>query len=205
MNLEKSLFFDSQIHAPWAGTEYGPDEHDKIARMLGVARIKPGMRIIEPGCGVGRLTTILADIVGRQGFVFAADISEKMTATTRSRIGDATNVQLEHGAIEEYTFAPQSFDVVLCHNVFPHFDDKRKVVAHLAAALVQGGRFIVFHFMNSQNINDLHRKTDPAVLNDLIPQEDEMRILLNDAGLEVESFTDGEAGYLLCATRTRVW
>ncbi len=204
MNREKSRFFDSQIEAPWAASEYNPEELHKIGRMLTAAHVGKGMRVIEPGSGTGRLTAILADLVAPQGFVFAADTSEKMTATARKRVGERPNLALKNGSIEGYDFAPQSFDVVVCHNVFPHFDDKRKTVAHLTAALREGGRFIVFHFMNSDEINDLHRKTDASVMSDFMPPEHEMRAMLREFGLEVDLFSDDEAGYLLCARRTHV-
>ena len=202
MNKAKAEFFDSQVDQPWASSAFGPAEKRTIDRMLRQADLREGMRVIEPGCGTGRLTAILAELVGRNGFVLASDISPNMIEAAHRRIGFRDNVSLEHGAIEGYHFDPESFDVVICHNTFPHFDDKPRVVAHLAAGLKRGGRFIVFHFMNSAGINDLHRKAHASVLKDLIPVELEMREILGAAGLRVESLKDDESGYLLVATRT---
>jgi len=201
MNQTKAEFFDSQVDEPWASQAFGPDEMDKIDRMLEQARIREGMRVLEPGCGTGRLTAILADLVGPRGYILASDISSKMIESARCRIGMRDNVSLERSSIESYTLAPKSFDVVICHNTFPHFDDKLGVVTHLAAGLKTGGRFIVFHFMNSVGINDLHRKSHVSVLNDLIPSELEMRKIFRAGGLQVESLKDDESGYLLTSTR----
>ena len=44
--------------------------------------------------------------------------------------------------------------------------------------------------MNSAGINDLHRKSHPSVLNDLLPGESEMRQIFLAAGFEVELLTD---------------
>ncbi len=185
----------------WASSAFGPDEMDKIQRLLRVARLQAGMRVIEPGCGTGRLTAILADMVGPTGYVYASDISEGMIEAARTRIGSRVQVLLECAAIESRSFEPQSFDAVICHSVFPHFDHQPRAVSHLVSTLRTGGRFIVSHFMNSSEINDMHRKVHASVLDDLIPPEPEMRGMLETAGLRVESLQDDESGYLLSATR----
>jgi ubiquinone/menaquinone biosynthesis C-methylase UbiE len=202
MDHTKAEFFDSQVDEPWASSEFEPDETGKIERMLEHARICEGMRVLEPGCGTGRLTAILADLVGPKGYILAVDMSSKMIESARCRIGLQDNVSLEQASIENYCFAPKSFDAVICHNTFPHFDDKPGVVSHLAAGLKRGGRFIVFHFMSSARINDLHRKAHVSVLNDLIPPEAEMRKILQASGLQVDTLIDDESGYLLSSTRT---
>jgi ubiquinone/menaquinone biosynthesis C-methylase UbiE len=201
MNEGKAEFFDSQVQEPWASSAFGPDEMSKIHRMLRRARLEAGMRVIEPGCGTGRLTAILADIVGPTGYVYASDISAGMIEAARNRIGPRAHACLECASIESHSFEPQSYDVVICHSVFPHFDNKPRAVAHLVSALRTGGRFIVSHLMNSSEINDMHRKTHASVLDDLIPSEPEMRGMLEAAGLRVESLQDDEFGYLLCAAR----
>lgn len=202
MNSAKAEFFDSQVDEPWASSALGPAEMRTIDRMLRHADLREGMRVIEPGCGTGRLTAILAELVGRNGFVLASDISPNMIEAARRRIGSRDNVSLEHVAIESYQIDPKSFDVVICHNVFPHFDHKPAAVAHLASALRTAGKLIVFHFMNSAGVNDLHRKAHPSVLTDLLPSESEMRQIFLAAGLEIELLKDDDSGYLLVATRT---
>lgn len=200
MNQKKATFFDSQVDEPWAAAAYGADEMAKVDRMLQQAQLREGMRVVEPGCGTGRLTVILADIVGPGGSVLAFDISTKMVKAARTRLGNRSHVSLQCGTAETYSFDPKGFDAVVCHNVFPHFDDKAAAVQLLAATLKPAGRFIVFHFMHSAWINDLHRKSDSAVLHDMIPEPAEMERLFKSAGLKIDSLTDDDRGYLLCAT-----
>lgn len=201
MNIAKAGF-DSQVNEPWASSVFGPTEMSTIDRMLSTANLREGMRVIEPGCGTGRLTSILVDLVGPTGFVFASDISAKMIEAAHRRIGSRENVSIRQIAIEGYQFDPKSFDAVICHNVFPHFDDKPAAVNHVAGALKKSGKFIVFHFMNSAGINDLHRKVDPSVLNDLLPPELELREIFAAGGLQIELIKDDDSGFLLSATRT---
>ena len=129
----------------------------------------------------------------------ANDISPKMLDVARRRLEGHSNAQLGCGTIEETPLPAASFDVVICHNVFPHFDDKAKAVSSLMSALKPAGIFVVSHFMSSAGINDLHRKTNPAVAQDNLPTGDEMRKMFQYAGMNVKFIHDDENGYLLKA------
>lgn len=200
MNHIKAAFFDTQVNEVWAASEYNETEIWKIKRMMDLASVFPGARIVEPGCGIGRLTRILSSAVGPYGHVLACDISPAMIDRCRLQTFDHDNVSFVCCGVEEYPLPDSSYDIVICHNVFPHFDDKELCARHLARALKQTGKFVVFHFHNSDWINDLHRKTHPCVFNDLIPDPLEMRRLLGANGLSIDHFTDDENGYLLLAS-----
>ena len=60
---------------------------------------------------------------------------------------------------------------------------------------------IIIHFMNSKEINDLHRKAGTAVEMDMMPEENEMRDLINKAGMAVRFFLDDGMGYVLSASK----
>lgn len=201
MNPEKADFFDSEAESEWSSKEYDSTELKKIERILDSAAIKPGSRVIEPGCGTGRLTEIISGVVGPAGQIVATEISDKMLDKARLRVGALTNIKLLRGAVEELNFTPQGFDCVICHNVFPHFDDKRFVVSKLVEALRMNGLFVVSHLMSSSWVNDLHRKTNPAVSNDFLPGEDEMREMFENCGMLTRFISDDERGYLLEALR----
>lgn len=201
MNNQKALYFDSQIASPWASQEYTPLELLKISAIISSAGITRGSKILEPGCGTGRLTEILSDHVGLEGLVVTSDISEQMIEQCRERLLERNNVRIHHACVETLAFPEEFFDVVLCHNVFPHFDDKPGVTKCLAKCLRIGGTFVVSHFDNSEWINDMHRKVDPSVVHDMIPSRGDMEMIFHDAGLIIQDFEDGDSGYLLKAVR----
>lgn len=200
MNKEKSAFFDTQADQDWADADYTPEETAKIRRLIQETGIKFGTRIIEPGCGTGRLTKILSDTIGDEGRLIAFDISPKMIAKCHSRLEHIGNVEMYLGTTENFLFERQTFDIVLCHQVFPHFDDKPLAVRLLANALKPDGKFIVFHFKNSAWINDLHRKAHPAVMVDMIPSEKEMKAMFEAAGMKIDELRDDNQGYYLKAS-----
>jgi len=197
MNRVKAAYFDAMTTMPWAAEPFGSEEQPKIARLLAAAEIRPGVSVLEPGCGTGRLTAILADAVGPAGRVLALDISPKMVQACRDRIGQRQNVQVLQAALEEYVGEPEVFDVAICHQVFPHFEDKAAVLATLVRSLKRGGRLLVVHFANTTVINEIHRTAAGPIQQDRLPAPAEMRGLLSVAGLAVDWCTDDSLGYLV--------
>ena len=204
VNQLKASYFDSQAHAEWAAPDYTPDQMQKIDYLLAEADIRGGHHIVEPGCGTGRLTEILADCVGSDGLVMALDISPRMIEACRRRLGARRNVKIQCAAVEDFAFPKEAFDIVICHNVFPHFDDKAVALSILSATLKAAGKFMVFHFLNSTAINDLHRKAHPALIKDLMPDAGEMEGLFKGSGLTIDFLLDDEQGYFLSATADKL-
>lgn len=197
---DKREYFDSQVDSVWASPPYTPDEVAKIERMFSAAGLCKGMAVLEPGCGTGRLTEILLERVGDGGRVLAMDISPRMVEASRTRVGVRSNCEVLCSRLEDLSQPRGEFDLVVCHQVFPHFEDKSAALRHMAAALKPGGKVVIFHFIGSSVINDRHRKAHPSVLHDTMPGPAEMIRLFGSVGLSVDRLSDGEEGYLLSAS-----
>lgn len=201
MYESKAIFFDSQADAPWAADEYGLEEKAKLDRLFSVTGPLDGMTVLEPGCGTGRLTEILAQKVGPAGLVLAMDISASMVAAARARVAGHPHVGIHHGELERSPLPEGEVDLALCHQVFPHLEDKERAVTLLARSLKREGMLILCHFITLAAINDVHRKAGTAVEKDMMPDKDEMRRLFTAAGLTIDFVTDDERGYFLCARK----
>jgi len=201
MNQAKAEFFDAQVAAGWAAQEYGEDERPKLARLLAAAELAPGHWVLEPGCGTGRLTEVLAPLVGPGGHLAALDISQAMVRACAKRVSGRSWVRVEQAALEEFPAEPASFHRVICHQVFPHFDDQTAALELMTSLLKPGGILLVVHFMPSAVINDTHRKAGTVVEKDLLPEPGEMKDMVAAAGLELETQVDDDLGYLVKARR----
>ncbi|MBW2624028.1 MAG: class I SAM-dependent methyltransferase [Deltaproteobacteria bacterium] len=201
MYKAKTAYFDESADAPWAATEYGPDEIIKLERLFKHTGSLSGCKVLEPGCGTGRLTEILSDRVGNEGSVAALDISPMMVAEARRRTATRQNVEIYLGPLEEFPMNENSYDLIICHQVFPHFEDKKKALIALSEALKPDGTISVIHFINFKEINDMHRKAGTAVEMDVMPEQNEMRRLFNEVGMEVAFILDDHLGYFLSASR----
>ena len=198
----KAAFFDNQVQADWAAETYGPAEIEKLDRLFTATGSLAGHRLLEPGCGTGRLTEILAKKVGHRGQIVAMDISPQMLAAARQRLVGFTNVDLRLGAVEGMAEQLGMFDQIICHQVFPHFADKLAALEVLVRMLKPGGRLVISHFISLAEINDVHRKAGTAVEKDLMPPSDILQRWCSQCQLAIEQWEDSNHGYLL-STRNR--
>ena len=93
---------------------------DKMLDMVGHA-IAPGETVADIGCGVGRLTRVLA---GRATKVYGIDVSGEMLALAGRHNADLRNVEWLHGDGKGLGVLPDaSVDGCLSHVVFQHIPD----------------------------------------------------------------------------------
>ena len=200
MNSEQSTFFDSQADASWAADPYGLEEAPKLERLARHCGSLAGCTVLEPGCGTGRLTHWLAHAVGPTGIVHACDISRLMVHRALERTRGLSQVRVSHAAMENLDLGKNSMDLVVCHQVFPHFKDKSGALAYVANVLRPGGVLFIVHFECSRIINDVHRKAGTVVSEGLLPVRGQMVEMLNAAGLQVAFYSDdAQLGFLLKA------
>ncbi|HEY7936118.1 MAG TPA: methyltransferase domain-containing protein [Candidatus Limnocylindrales bacterium] len=111
-----------------------------------LARIRPGERVLDLGCGTGSLAIAAARAVGRAGTVTAIDPSNEMLARARSKARrarvDATFVAT---AGEALPFPDAGFDVVLISLVLHQLpsDALHGTMVQVRRVLRPGGRLFV--------------------------------------------------------------
>jgi ubiquinone/menaquinone biosynthesis C-methylase UbiE len=113
------------------------------------------LRLLEIGCGIGRMTRPLAEIFGE---VYAIDVSGEMIVRGRRRLGDCTNVIFsETNGVDFHLFADRFFDVIFCAYVYQHVPMADVIRANLTDAyrvLRPGG---VFKFQTNGVTNEIFR------------------------------------------------
>ncbi|MBE9637290.1 class I SAM-dependent methyltransferase [Salipiger mangrovisoli] len=85
-------------------------------RLLAMARIGPGQRVIETACGSGMVTARLAAAVGSAGHVLATDLSQGMIDDLRARLGADLRgtVTAARMAAETLDVPDESYDAAVC-------------------------------------------------------------------------------------------
>lgn len=85
-------------------------------RMLSLAAISEGERVLDVASGTGLVTFRVAERVGPAGEVVGIDLSDRMveTAADRARNANLTNVSFRQMSAEALDFPDQSFDLALC-------------------------------------------------------------------------------------------
>jgi ubiquinone/menaquinone biosynthesis C-methylase UbiE len=117
----------------------GERELDALLRRLGLA-VEPGSRVMDVGCGIGRLTRVLAR---RAAHVTAVDISPEMLARAQELNPGLDNVEWVLGEGDSLAGIERgSHDAVVCHEVLQHIPMVRVqlgYVAEFARVLRPGG------------------------------------------------------------------
>jgi 2-polyprenyl-3-methyl-5-hydroxy-6-metoxy-1,4-benzoquinol methylase len=105
-----------------------------------VPHLKPGMRLLDVGCGPGSITAGLALRVEPAGTV-GIDASESVIETARSlaKARPAKHLTFEVGNIYEPRFPAESFDAIFAHQVLQHLRRPVDVLRQFRALLTPGG------------------------------------------------------------------
>ena len=106
-----------------------------------LARLQPGMRLLDVGCGPGTLTVDLARHVGPAGQVVGVDLSETVVAEAAAHAAaeGVANVSFRAGDFRGAALGPRSFDVVHAHQVLQHLSDPVGALAAMAGLARPGG------------------------------------------------------------------
>src|SRR5215218_1410938 len=100
--------------------------------------LEEGARVLDVGCGTGRLTRWIAERLGPKGSVVGIDPLEHRITVARSEAGP---VRFEVGQAEELgAFEDSSFDAVCLSSVLHWVADKARALAEIRRVLRPGGR-----------------------------------------------------------------
>jgi ubiquinone/menaquinone biosynthesis C-methylase UbiE len=113
------------------------------------SQIQPGNKVLDAGCGSGRLTLAAQKWVGPQGEVVGLDASPEMIQVARQKATRAgLTAKFEVGVVEAMPFPDGSFDVVLNRLMLHHLpgDLKQRGLAEMRRVLKPGGICLVVDF-----------------------------------------------------------
>jgi ubiquinone/menaquinone biosynthesis C-methylase UbiE len=151
-----------------------PVSRIQARRLLRRLPIRPGMRVLDLGCGPGRLTIPIAHQVGEDGEVLAVDLQPAMLSIVerRAAAGGLRNVRTLRAAAGEGGLPVGEFDLALLVTVLGEVpaDRRAATVEQLAQALRPGGALAVI-----ESAGDPHRL-----------RPDEVIALAEPAGLHLE-------------------
>lgn len=110
------------------------------ARILSDAGLKPGMRVLDVGCGTGDVSIISAKLVGSEGSVVGIDRAGEALDIARSRIRDAdlAQISLQQADLNDLP-ADQLFDAVVGRFILTHQPDPGAAVRTLTRQVAPGG------------------------------------------------------------------
>jgi SAM-dependent methyltransferase len=116
---------------------YGPGTR----RALLHSGVRCGMRVADLGCGVGVVTSLLAQMVGPEGHAVGIDLSAEQLAQARQHCFDngTSNTSFHQASATATGLPSESFDLVYCRFLLLHLTEPESALREMHRLLKPGG------------------------------------------------------------------
>jgi ubiquinone/menaquinone biosynthesis C-methylase UbiE len=124
---------------------------------------RPGARVIDIGCGPGRVTIPLARAVGPGGEIIALDIQAAMLAKIAQKAEHEriANIRLMQSDVRSARIDPGSLDAAVMVTALGEIPEAARVLPWIFSALKPGGRLLVAetifdpHFVSRKSLRTM--------------------------------------------------
>jgi ubiquinone/menaquinone biosynthesis C-methylase UbiE len=192
--MDRRTFFNKAAQN-WELEHRQEKEKDKLSRLIPHFTINAGDRVLDAGCGTGRLIPYLKKSAGSSGQVVEMDFAKKMLDIAKGKYRHSEIFFVQSDA-RYIPFKENSFDAVICFALLPHVPDKQITLREFKRILKPNKSLIVAHTMSREQLNKFHKKVKGPVTQDLLPDEKKMEALFINAGFRNLSITDQPSLYI---------
>lgn len=103
--------------------------------------IRPGMSVLELGCGTGDMWRGKTDLIRRCGRLILSDCSDGMLDSARKALSGCPEIEFRLIDIRQIPFPDSSFDAVIANMMLYHVPDLDRGLREVSRVLKPGGRF----------------------------------------------------------------
>lgn len=153
--------------------------------------------ILEVGTGTGALVPVLREIAP-EADVIAIDLAYAMLRQASARCQGSWFVQAD---VQRLPLSANRCDVVVCHNSFPHFPDKRQALRELHRVISPQGQVLILHNNPRPVVNAIHARLGEPIDRDHLPEGSILQAMLIEAGFVSVTVDDGEQHYVARACK----
>lgn len=126
-------------HAPATVRQHARRTAEEAAAFV-LPELRPGMRLLDVGCGPGSITRGLAERLA-PGQVVGLDLSsETLVAARRDAVARGlTNLEYREGSVYDLPLPDASFDVAFAHQVLQHLREPGAALGEMLRVVRSGG------------------------------------------------------------------
>lgn len=129
--------------------------------------------VLDMGSGTGILLPEFYSHFNHNSFILELDISADMLKQAQ-KIHPVNGVKYTQSDGHYLPLKPESFNSVVCFQVFPHFYNKQTVMKEIFRILKPAGYLVILHLMGHRELNEMHRQAGHAVKKDRIISAEKM-------------------------------
>jgi ubiquinone/menaquinone biosynthesis C-methylase UbiE len=122
-------------------------------RAVGALGLHPGDTVVDMACGTGLNFSLIQQAIGPGGRIIGVDLTDAMLAVAQQRMENNgwSNVSLVQSDAAEFAY-PAEIDGILSTYAMSHVPEAENAIAHGAAALSRGGRWVVLDLKVPDNV-----------------------------------------------------
>ncbi len=161
-----------------------PDHLDEALRRMVTPfteALSAARAVLEIGTGTGALIPHLVNCALNTRVV-SIDLAHGMLLQARERCPAAHLAEADAHWLPFASGQQSWFDVVVCHNSFPHFADRSRALGEIQRVLRPGGQLFILHNNPRERVNAIHSQAGGPIARDLLPPGEDLRQLLVQAG-----------------------
>lgn len=109
--------------------------------------LRPGIRVLEVGCGTGAMLRLLARRPDFHGTAIGIDQCPSFIRTASQRAEEentSDRLSFRVGDVHRLDFPPATFDLVIAHTLISHVTDPARVLGEMARVARTGGTLAIF-------------------------------------------------------------
>ncbi len=154
--------------------------------------IRPCFSMLEVGTGTGAMIPILSSRYPSLQ-ITSIDLATAMLTRARQRCENARLVQAN---VHHLPFTDHRFDIVLCHNSFPHFWQKEKALIEIKRVLRAKGILLILHEQSRDFVNHIHQNSEADIIHqDILPEGVLLQEMLETCGYQALNIEDNLSHY----------
>ena len=139
---------------------------NRASVIIDLLGLQPGMKVLDAGCGPGRLSIPAAKAIGSQGELTAFDIQAGMLARVQENIRTAglSNIRLIQAGLGEGKLEKAYYDRAMLVTVLGEIPEQEAAMQEIYQALKPGGILsvteVIFdpHFQSSKSVKQVASK-----------------------------------------------
>jgi SAM-dependent methyltransferase len=197
---ENAKWFINTFKKKQTEAEFDESGRFDVRQLLGIdldllsqGRNTKDLKLLEIGCGIGRMTRSLADIFGK---VYATDVSNAMVQKGAKRLSDIKNVVWHTTNGETFDdFPDKAFDLIFCAFVYQHVPSREVIQLNIRDAyrLLKPGALYKFQ-TNGVSHSDFQQEPKDTWMGDAFGEE-EIRQLARELGAQLISIKGAGSQY----------
>jgi ubiquinone/menaquinone biosynthesis C-methylase UbiE len=139
---------------------------NRASVIIGLLGLQPGMKVLDAGCGPGRLSIPAAQAIGPQGEVTALDLQPGMLTRVEEKAQSAglTNLRFVQAGLGEGKLEKEYYDRAMLVTVLGEIPEQQAALKEICEALKPGGVLsiteVIFdpHFQSRESVQQVAGK-----------------------------------------------